>query len=488
MGEGQSIGDIIKNKFKQAGKNVGKAMLKKLKFLTPYIAIGIGILLIASFILCLFIDAGSIGVKALDESYQNSSVAAWEQFIRYLHIAEGGGSVTKNSSGEDCYTVQNGAVGYGVDIATHGDKLRAQGYDTSEGSLIPVSVVDPIENEVVKARYNDIENLVNANGIQLTQYQIFALVSRTYNYGFSGGTGQATGMFKYPSTLTFVEAYKQYYASIDNESYYGDYTKTDFSNGLFTQYMTWLDYANTGTHPDGWETRRKSEWCLFQTGYYGWGLQNNAYPQGFDEYWVATKTLGVDLYNADGPVNEDKMQELEYALEDEHNIIKSGKGFNNWVSIPEGDTDNETRRKVTGTFHGFSGEVRGGTPRGNNGLSTYQCTWWANGRASEFLSVYGTKYKSYPSAEGNGGQYYVINKNRGWFKYGSEPKPNSLLSTSSSSGEGHVLYIEAVDYKNRVYYASEAGSGYKWGGICKYSFGHHTCNDNYGFIYLDEPN
>ena len=119
-------------------------MLKKLKFLTPYIAIGIGILLIASFILCLFIDAGSIGVKALDESYQNSSVAAWEQFIRYLHIAEGGGSVTKNSSGEDCYTVQNGAVGYGVDIATHGDKLRAQGYDTSEGSLIPVSVVDPI--------------------------------------------------------------------------------------------------------------------------------------------------------------------------------------------------------------------------------------------------------------------------------------------------------------------------------------------------------
>ena len=33
MGEGQSIGDIIKNKFKQAGKNVGKAMLKKLKFL-----------------------------------------------------------------------------------------------------------------------------------------------------------------------------------------------------------------------------------------------------------------------------------------------------------------------------------------------------------------------------------------------------------------------------------------------------------------------
>ena len=77
MGEGQSIGDIIKNKFKQAGKNVGKAMLKKLKFLTPYIAIGIGILLIASFILCLFIDAGSIGVKALDESYQNSSVAAW---------------------------------------------------------------------------------------------------------------------------------------------------------------------------------------------------------------------------------------------------------------------------------------------------------------------------------------------------------------------------------------------------------------------------
>ena len=46
MGEGQSIGDIIKNKFKQAGKNVGKAMLKKLKFLTPYIATGIASLVL----------------------------------------------------------------------------------------------------------------------------------------------------------------------------------------------------------------------------------------------------------------------------------------------------------------------------------------------------------------------------------------------------------------------------------------------------------
>ena len=54
-------------------------------------------------------------------------------------------------------------------------------------------------------------------------------------------------------------------------------------------------------------------------------------------------------------------------------------------------------------------------------------------------------------------------------------------------GYGHVLYIEAVDYINKVYYASEAGGGYQWGGINKYSFDAWQVNGkNYGFIYLSE--
>lgn len=396
---------------------------------------------------------------------QGANGTAWEQFLRYLHQTEGGGTITQNSEGVDCYTVNpdgggGSAVGYGVDIATHGDKLRAMGYSTEIGSLIPVSVVDPIEEEEVKARYTDVQNLANASGISLTQYQIFALTSRTYNYGFAGGTGQATGSFRYPSTLTFVEAYKKYYTSIDNDDYYGDYTKTDFNNGLYTEYMTALWYASGG-QPEGWVTRRKSEWCLFQTGYYGWGLQNgNVYPVGFDEYWQDAGVFYTNLNNEDGTANEEAIQELEYVLEKEHNIIASGKGFNRWVNVPGGDTDNETRRAVTGKYHGY--KETSGVPKGNNGLSTYQCTWWAQGRASEYLENYGTVYKTYPTNEGNGGEYFKKNRENGWFNYGSTPKPNSLLSTTGSSGEGHVMYIEAVDTINGYYYASEAGSGAKW--------------------------
>lgn len=223
------------------------------------------------------------------EDWESASESSWEQFTRYLRQTEGGGEIYKNSAGVDCYKVNpdgggGSAVGYGVDIATHGDKLRKLGYQTTIGSLIPVSVVDPIEKKEKEARYNDVEKLSSDNGLNLTIFQKYALTSRTYNYGFAGGTGQATGSFIYPSTLTFVQAYKNYYKQSD--THYGDYTKMNLNHQLFTKYMTWLNYTD-GTHPEGWETRRKSEWCLFQTGYFGWGLKNGGkYPEGFDEYCI----------------------------------------------------------------------------------------------------------------------------------------------------------------------------------------------------------
>lgn len=454
--------DDLINYGKSAIKNAAKTFVKGFIKKNPYI-----IAIIAGLLFIMLVLFGILGIagsaEEAESQMQAASGAAWEQFIRYLHQAEGGGTITQNSEGVDCYTVNpdgggGAAVGYGVDIATHGDQLRAMGYSTEIGALIPVSVVDQIEEVVVKARYTDVQNLVNANGINLTQYQIFALTSRTYNYGFTGGTGQATSSFKYPSTLTFVEAYKQYYSNIDNDEYYGDYTKTDFENGLYTQYMTALWYLN-GDQPEGWVTRRQSEWCLFQTGYYGWGLQNgNTYPVGFDEYWQDTGVFYTNLNNEDGTANEEAIQELEYALEKEHNLVASGKGFNNWkINISD-----EARKEVTGKYHGFKGVDGNGRILGNNNLSVYQCTWWANGRASEYLENYGTVYKSYPTNEGNGGEYFKKNRENGWFNYGSTPKPNSLLSTTGSDGYGHVMYIEAVDYVNEYYYASEAGSGEKW--------------------------
>ena len=222
-----------------------------------------------------------------DEFVKASSASGMDQLIRFIHSWEGGGEIYKNSKGVDCYKVQSdggggSAVGYGVDIATHGGRLKALGYDTSIGSLIPVDVVDEIEKEELDEVIDAVRK--KTSGLNLTEYQIHALVSRCYNYGIAGGLERATGYFRYPSNENFVSAYNKHYTKINNDDYYGDYKKTDFNNGLFRDYMTWLNYASSGTHPLGWEYRRKAEWCLFQTGYYGYDLKYGG-GHGMDEYY-----------------------------------------------------------------------------------------------------------------------------------------------------------------------------------------------------------
>ena len=123
-----------------------------------------------------------------------------------------------------------------------------------------------------------------------------------------------------------------------------------------------------------------------------------------------------------------------------------------------------------------------------NQLSKFQCTWWANGRASQYLSEHGTKYKTYPTQTGHGGQYFSINKKNGYFKYGQTPKANSIISWTKSGGYGHVAYVEGVT--NDAIYISHAGSGKSWRGVEKISVTGDIGWSGYklnGFIYLDEP-
>lgn len=125
---------------------------------------------------------------------------------------------------------------------------------------------------------------------------------------------------------------------------------------------------------------------------------------------------------------------------------------------------------------------------GYNNLSKFQCTWWANGRASMYLEQYGTKYKKYPTQMGNGGDYYDVNKRNGWFNYGSTPKPNSIISWRKAGDYGHVAYVEGVSSDG--IYISHAGSGKSWRGIEKIPLDGNVGWSGYvlnGYIYLDEP-
>ena len=104
-----------------------------------------------------------------------------------------------------------------------------------------------------------------------------------------------------------------------------------------------------------------------------------------------------------------------------------------------------------------------------NGMEPLQCTWWARARGLQYVMTF---YPGQISADefassnhGNGGEVYGYAKAYGLFGTGTTPKPNSLVSFTSSSGAGHVAYVEAVDYVNQVYYCSEAGSGKYWGSV-----------------------
>lgn len=155
----------------------------------------------------------------------------------------------------------------------------------------------------------------------------------------------------------------------------------------------------------------------------------------------------MNLYNADGSVNQDA-------------IVKLNELLNNEVEYRNGKfmTSNE-----------------------GNTLSYKQCTWWANARASQFLG------ENYPTLQGNGGDYYDINKKNNWFEYGDVPKPNSIV-TYQFGEYGHVAYVEAVDYVNGKIYISDADSGEAFRGVEELDMdGKWLGHSPQGYIYLDSP-
>ena len=316
------VKNVAKDPMGSAKSAISSAIKAKIM---PYALAGAGILLAVGVVVGII--AGIVAAVGGEANEQNESVrmnvfssGAWEQLILFNRLFEDSSLVYSlerktNAAGEECYEVKpdgggGSAVGFGVDIATFGSELRAAGYDTSIGSLIPCSVVDRMEDRELRDTYDSILRLEQANGISLRIYQELALTSRCYNYGFAGGTSNGS-WFIYPSNLTFVQAYKQYYDD-ERDTHYGEWEKTDFTHKLYTQYMTALRYPSGG-QPPGWVTRREDEWCLFQTGYFGYGLHNGSV--GFDEYCVQT------LYSANGtgfwwPIGSDSVEIIngkEYA-------------------------------------------------------------------------------------------------------------------------------------------------------------------------------
>lgn len=230
----------------------------------------------------------------------------------------------------------------------------------------------------------------------------------------------------------FTEATLDFGDLIANSSYY-------FQNGKYTV----TDIAPTYCNAE-WGTRVSAEMTKFY------------------------KAAGIDISSivaTEGGVTTDgEAQALQYQIENE------------WINTK---VHNKNGLYQQGPFAKYWD-----TPYNN--LEPFQCTWWANGRASMYLEMYGTKYHKYPTQRGHGGSYYDINAQNGWFEYGSVPRPNSIISWKHGT-YGHVAYVEGV--ASDGIYISHAGSGESWYGVQKIPLDGTIWNYGKpnGYIYLDSP-
>lgn len=182
-----------------------------------------------------------------------SSLGGLATFKEFLHIYEGHEGISEDGTmymvGPDPVGIPT--VGYGVNLKAHGSKFTNAGYSIEIGSYIPVEVVDAVEDELIQDRIKQIE--ANYSQYNLTNYQKYALLMRSYNYNLSG----------------FEEKYLQYWNQETDDEYGVMPNDNIFEHPLYKNYMCKPVTGVGNPEPlPGLIERRKAEWILFKTGYY----------------------------------------------------------------------------------------------------------------------------------------------------------------------------------------------------------------------------
>lgn len=82
------------------------------------------------------------------------------------------------------------AVGKGVLLGANKQLFKEQGINVDDykvGDTIPVEIVDRVGERIEDIKINEIKKMAEDNGISLTDYQVDALVSRSYQFGNVNG-------------------------------------------------------------------------------------------------------------------------------------------------------------------------------------------------------------------------------------------------------------------------------------------------------------
>lgn len=207
-------------------------------------------------------------------------------------------------------------VGYGIDIFNSGyaTLFEQAGYPTNIGGEVDKDFVDAIEEEIINS---NIERMKSATaGLNLQEYQIQALVSRAYNCGPGSlsSSGSSAGAIGIRNGKNFVQAYNAYWDEERDNFFEKQISTANFGHKLYTEYMR-SPTTSGGQYMAGLEKRRKSEWTLFQTGYYD--ILDKWYKEGGNlvavAYEVADHFLETTVYYA-GSSNPDSTNNGRYVV------------------------------------------------------------------------------------------------------------------------------------------------------------------------------
>ena len=209
-----------------------------------------------------------LGLFSFDIKKRTEYSSTLSLLIEFIHVWEQGDGGKPPEDGDYYIIYSDGygghVVGWGLDIyATGEDKhFLEEGYSTAIGARVPKDFVDEIESESFRSCLEYAREFTKE--LNLKEYQIVALASRIHNCGSKWALKA-----NYSGYDGFITAYK----SLWREEYDlrdQNLTQGDFNNPLYVYYMQYPYLAgNDGQVSYGLIRRRRAEWTLFQTGYYG---------------------------------------------------------------------------------------------------------------------------------------------------------------------------------------------------------------------------
>ena len=245
--------DELKSEVVQAIKRKIRTLLT-IKVTVPVIAFG----LIIITVLGMFMAGGDSNGDGVDDEEENygtdgmssTSSAGFEQLVRWNAYMEHGIDIAKytGDSYEFLADGYGGVAILGLDTRWFSDHFVKLGYSTSVGSKVPRDIVESYYREVIKSMYEEVKAKVTSSGCNMTEYQLYALTARRYNWG---KIGENT-----------ISSYKSYWNQSRDDKYSQRIKQGDYSHKLYSQCL--CEPSNGGVLT----RRRKEEWDLFQCGYF----------------------------------------------------------------------------------------------------------------------------------------------------------------------------------------------------------------------------